>query len=129
MSIIEDVRGTVLLAEDDESVRAAVGATFEYCGFAVVYAADGEEALGAWQAAETPFDGLVSDVMMPRRDGLSLTKAVLAECPNLPVVLMSGYSDDPSLGGLIDLANVIFLQKPFVPRRLVDALSSLLPVD
>jgi two-component system chemotaxis sensor kinase CheA len=84
----------VVLAEDSLATREVLRVLLEEQGFRVRLAADGEEALA--RLRERLPDVLVSDVNMPRRDGLSLTRAVRADpaMAGLPVVLLTSQDDD-----------------------------------
>jgi CheY-like chemotaxis protein len=87
-------RPEVVLAEDSLSTREVLRVLLEEQGFRVRLAADGEEALA--RLRERAPDVLVSDVNMPRRDGLSLTRAVRADAAlaRLPVVLLTSRDDE-----------------------------------
>jgi CheY-like chemotaxis protein len=100
----------ILLAEDIPMVREAIGALLEDEGHTVVRAADGQEALEALRAG-AEVDVLLSDVLMPRMDGAALARAVRAEWPGLPIILMSGHAVDVVEG-------VPRLDKPFAREDL-----------
>lgn len=86
----------ILIAEDSSSVRAMLAAEFEEFGFEVVPVSDGIEALNTLRL-DTKFDMVISDVEMPRMDGLALTCAIRegkASCPsNFPVIVYSSIGD------------------------------------
>jgi signal transduction histidine kinase len=107
---------TVLLVEDDETVRRVAARCLERAGYRVLAVGDGEDALRI--AAATPgIDVLVTDVVMPGMSGPRLADHLRAARPGLPVLYMSGFSRDlpeslqPPPGSL--------LQKPFTPERLM----------
>jgi two-component system chemotaxis sensor kinase CheA len=89
-------RGEVVLAEDSLATREVLRVLLEEQGFTVRLAADGEEALA--RLRERLPDVLVTDVNMPRRDGLSLTRAIRADpaMARLPVILLTSQDDPPS---------------------------------
>jgi signal transduction histidine kinase/CheY-like chemotaxis protein len=106
---------TILLVEDDETVRRVAARSLERAGYRVLAVGDGEDALR--MAAATPhIDVLVTDVVMPGMSGPRLADHLRAARPRLPVLFMSGFSRDlpeslqPPAGSL--------LQKPFTPERL-----------
>jgi two-component system, cell cycle sensor histidine kinase and response regulator CckA len=100
----------VLVVEDEESVRRFTARVLAGEGYTVVEASDGLEALDRWKS-EPKVDVLVTDVVMPRMGGRALVERLRSERPDLPVVLMSGYAEDPI--GLPSAAPTLFLEKPF----------------
>jgi PAS domain S-box-containing protein len=113
---------TVLLAEDERSVREATRSLLERLGYRVLVAEDGLAAEALACAEGTAFDLLLTDVVMPRLDGRALAERLRARFPGLPVVLMSGYSQDlleraPAPGDEVRL-----VAKPYEPARLAEAL-------
>jgi signal transduction histidine kinase/CheY-like chemotaxis protein len=114
--------GRILLVEDDEAVRGFAQRALEEHGYEVAAAAGGEEALKA--AAASPFDLLVSDVVMPGMNGRELYKEILRIRPGLPVLYVSGYpAGSGSLAELFD-GGEPFLQKPFPVAALLEKVRS-----
>ena len=108
-------RERVLLVEDEPSVRVLAKRALEDYGYQVTAALDSADAVRI--AAESQFDALVTDVVMPVMGGPELAKKVLDLQPNLAVIYMSGYADDALKS--FDLgADVAFLSKPFAPSDL-----------
>ena len=109
---------SILVAEDDNRVRALLGDVLERYGYRVVVTSTGDEALKA--AAEgPPFDLLVTDLMMPGINGRELADRLIATHPALRVLYVSGYAENAILHqGVLD-ADVHFLAKPFLPEVLV----------
>ncbi len=109
---------TVLLAEDEASVRAVATAALERQGYRVLAAPDGASALKL--AAE--FDGtihlLLTDVIMPGMHGRALADALLIARPGTRVLFASGYTDDTVLLRGIRVDELSFIQKPFTPDQL-----------
>ncbi len=87
--------GSILLVDDNEAVRSATAAFLREVGFAVVEAADAEQALAAIE--QDRVDAVVSDIRMPgEHDGIALAQILFDRAPDLPVLLVSGYSDRAS---------------------------------
>lgn len=86
--------GTVLLVEDDPTVRRLTRRILEQSGYTVLEAANGAEALLLVQGGRQHFDVLLTDLMMPKVSGADLAAALRKERPSLPVVFMSGYADE-----------------------------------
>ncbi len=104
---------TVLLAEDEPAVRAVAREALEGHGYRVIEAPNGVEALAAARAHSGPLHLLITDMVMPRMGGRELAQRLLAECPGLPVLFMSGYTDDALVRQGASEATSTFLQKPF----------------
>lgn len=111
--------GTVLLVEDDEAVRALARRTLEGKGFAVVEAADGEEALRIAMDNDG-IDVVVTDLTMPRLSGEDLAARVREQKPGAGIVLMSGFSEVSLVREGRIRENGHFLEKPFTPNALVE---------
>jgi len=109
---------TVLLVEDAPMIRRLAREIMTRAGYTVVEAGDGDQA--AQLAARLPrIDVLLTDVVMPRRNGIELAEHLKATRHGLRVLFMSGYTDTAIIrnGLLIDSAT--FLQKPFTPEELL----------
>jgi PAS domain S-box-containing protein len=104
---------TLLLVEDDDGVRFPLREGLQSKGYTVLEAADGEEALTVAARHPGRLDLLITDVVMPRRNGRELAERLLAERPELRVLYMSGYTDDAVVRTGILTSSVAFLQKPF----------------
>ena len=109
---------TVLLAEDDAGVRALTRHVLAGCGYAVLEAADGEEAVRVAAAHAGPIDLLVTDVVMPGAGGRPTAELVAARHPGVRVLFVSGYTDDAVIRHGVLREGVDFLQKPFSPVAL-----------
>ncbi len=115
--------GTALLVEDDARVRRAVRRMLERIGFDVMEAPDGEAGLGVAAGHEGPIDVVVTDLMMPRLGGGAFARRLALSRPNVPVVFMSGYTDDAAFRrGLLE-SEYTFVQKPFTREHLEAAIA------
>jgi PAS domain S-box-containing protein len=123
-----DTRGTetLLLVEDEEQVRSAFGRMLAHHGYRVVVASDCEEALALIRAAASPFDLIISDVVMPKTSGLELVELARGLAPTSRVLLMSGFTDHAMLGVDISERGFNFLQKPFAPATLTKKVRQIL---
>jgi PAS domain S-box-containing protein len=104
---------TVLVAEDEETVRRFVRIVLEREGFRVLEAENGVDALNVFAAADPAPDILLTDVMMPQMGGKELAKRLVEARPGLKVIFMSGFVRDPELLEGINDRRAPFLQKPF----------------
>jgi two-component system cell cycle sensor histidine kinase/response regulator CckA len=116
--------GKILLVDDDDAIRRFVKRILLQKGFHVIEASDGEEALGVLSTHGESVDLLLTDVIMPKVNGLVLAQRVLQERPGIGVLFMSGYVEGSIL--LAKHPESILLQKPFAPDALVAAVRQIL---
>ena len=109
---------TVLLVEDDELVRPVLGASLNIHGYHVLMAVDGSEALSIARRTNQPIDVLVTDIVMPLMSGPELGQHMRTIRPDLPVLFISGYTDQALIHQGLRRAGTFFLQKPFNPETL-----------
>lgn len=81
---------TTLLVDDDRAIRTLVAAYLERAGYTVLTASDGEEGLSVFRLHQDDISLVVTDVRMPKLDGLHLADSILSVRPNLPVIFISG---------------------------------------
>jgi PAS domain S-box-containing protein len=110
--------GTILLAEDDDAVRAIARETLERAGYRVLAAQDGSRAIGLADAHAGPIDLLLTDVVMPGMNGRELAQTLGARHPGLRVLFASGYADNVLLDQNALAPGVALLDKPFTPAEL-----------
>jgi len=109
---------TVLLVEDEESVRQLVRETLESKGYKVLEADNGDAALQIASRHSGKIDMLITDVVMPGMSGRELSARLCASCPQTKVLYLSGYTEDAIVHeGVID-PDTAFLQKPFTLQAL-----------
>jgi FixJ family two-component response regulator len=117
-------RLTVIVIDDDESVRRALGRLLRSSGLKVESFATAEEFL---QAAAGPLPGcLVLDVHLPGLSGPELRARLSAEGRDAPVVYVSGYEDEGLRDRELRTGAVAFLRKPFEEQSLLDAVAGAL---
>jgi CheY-like chemotaxis protein len=117
---------TILLVDDEAYIRELVGAILSVEGYQVLEAADGEEALKVGSAFEDKIHLLLTDVVMSPMGGGELVKRIIPVRPDLKVLYISGYPDDPAVRRGLDGQTVSFLAKPFSPKVLVRTIRSIL---
>ena len=117
-------QGTVLVVEDEEGVREVVRRMLERLGFQVITAEDGIAALERLQAHQGAIAAVLLDLSMPRMTGQEALHEIRRLRPDVPVVLMSGYTEQEVASKLLDSVGGAtgFLQKPFLPEDLTSVL-------
>jgi CheY-like chemotaxis protein len=111
----------ILVVDDEPLVRRFAVRVLEGEGFLVSEAADGAEALRLLREEAPDVDAVVSDIVMPRLNGVELLQVLSSTRPQLPVLLMSGYASG-ELESMGIAAPCAILAKPFAPERLVEEL-------
>jgi PAS domain S-box-containing protein len=120
---------TILLAEDEHAVRDLAGRILSQCGYNVLAAADGGEAMQLAQRYTGHIDLLLTDVVMPKLGGRELADQLGKLHPHLRVVFLSGYTDDAVIRHGILERDVPFVQKPFTPLALAQRVREALDHD
>ncbi len=120
-----EMRGHLLVVEDDASVRTAVARALRGAGFVVTEGKNAEEAL-AVLASETTIDLMITDMMMPGMPGIALLAEARVRRPRLPAIVFSGYSGQPSNAMWRVPDHAVFLEKPVSPADLIRRVSQML---
>jgi two-component system, cell cycle sensor histidine kinase and response regulator CckA len=116
---------TILIVDDEESVRAFVASVLSGAGYRIVLAGSGAEAIE--QAGKTqPIDLLVTDVMMPQMTGDELARRLRLDDPALKILYLTGYSDRLFKDKVTLWEDEAFLDKPCSVQSLKEAVSLLL---
>lgn len=109
---------TILLVEDEESVRELTVKILEMNGYSVIEAEDGVEAFEIYKKSYGKIDLLITDVVMPRMSGRELAEKIKRLNPAIRVLFSSGYSDDRDMMRDADSKTIDFINKPFTPEEL-----------
>jgi two-component system, cell cycle sensor histidine kinase and response regulator CckA len=111
-------RASILVVDDETAVRRFAARVLERDGFDVLEATDGAQALEMVRDREVPVEAVVSDIVMPRMNGVELMDALSTSHPDLPVILMSGYAT-AALSEMGIASPCSILPKPFPAERLL----------
>ncbi|ADM10455.1 sensory box histidine kinase/response regulator [Parvularcula bermudensis HTCC2503] len=110
-------KGRILIVEDETSVRNVVVRALGSCGYDIVEAADGDEALEIIEDDDGHFDVILSDIMMPEMDGPTLIQEAGDKIAGVKVIFMSGYAETAMRDKLGEIKGAGYLQKPFTLKK------------
>lgn len=110
----------ILVAEDDEAVRTFVARALQHRGHKVEDVEDGLEALELLDVG-AKFDLLITDIVMPGLDGIALALKVARDVPDLPVLLMTGYSAERQRAHNLEELICRVITKPFTLKQICQA--------
>ncbi|MBK7860397.1 MAG: sigma-54-dependent Fis family transcriptional regulator [Archangiaceae bacterium] len=108
---------TVLVVDDEASIRHVLTLVLSDHGYEVRAVSDGEEALRELQAR--PYDVVISDVRMPKVDGMTLLKTAVEKWPDLTFLVMSAYGSQEQALAAVQAGAYDYVQKPFKPEEVV----------
>jgi two-component system cell cycle sensor histidine kinase/response regulator CckA len=117
--------GTILLVEDEDAVRMFSARALREKGYRVIEADSGESALDLVKQGEK-FDVLVTDVVMPKMDGPTLSKRIRDIYPDTKTIFISGYTEDTFRKNLDHNTKIHFLPKPFTLKDLATKVKEVL---
>ncbi|MGB3296288.1 MAG: response regulator [Phormidesmis sp.] len=107
---------SILVADDEKSIRLTVSQALASQGYEVATAVDGSTAID--QLKETPADLLLLDIQMPGMDGIEVLQKAMAQQPSLKVIMISAHGSLDNAVEAMKLGAVDYLQKPFTPSEL-----------
>ena len=116
----------ILIAEDEDAVRALVARALMEAGHDVHASADGGEAIEVLQREGGRFDLLLTDIRMPVMDGIALALATARDFPAMPIILMTGYADQRERANGLDAIVRDVLTKPFTLAQIRSAVTAAL---
>lgn len=118
----------ILIIEDDDLLRGVLARSLEMCGHSIVQASNGQEGLDLYRAA--PSDLVITDLVMPVKEGVETIVQLRQRAPQLPIIAMSGGVANSNV--YLTIAAKIgarrVLAKPFTPRQLLDAVDEVLSI-
>lgn len=117
------LEGTILVVDDEEEVLSVLSDMLETFGLTVETAGDGVEAIDVFRRSPDSFRAVILDMAMPRMGGADTLQALRAIRPDIPVIICTGYNEDPSFEPARPSA---FLQKPFKLTTLISKLEEVL---
>lgn len=125
-SLVQSIRPTVLVVDDDEFQRNLVGKILEGENYHLVFAASGIEALNTLH--KTQPDLILMDIMMPDMDGMEVTRKVKAmpQFVDIPIIMFTAKSEKNTVTASLKSGATDFIVKPFVRERLIEKVASVL---
>lgn len=117
---------TVLLADDDPDIRDLFRCTLEAADFNVIEAEDGDKAVKLFTSRKDEISIFLSDVMMPKKNGVEAYIEIKKINPDIKALLMSGHSPDFLINKIISEDKCKFLMKPIAPLELLKQISEML---
>jgi two-component system, cell cycle response regulator CpdR len=118
----QDVR--ILVAEDNPAVREFIVRSLQTLGYPVEAVSDGQQALD--MLARTKFDLLVTDIVMPNIDGITLALKAVRMAPDLRIVMISGYAQERMRAHNMDALAHKIIAKPFSLEEICEAVKEAL---
>lgn len=119
----EGARETVLVVDDDRAIRHVLRAALERLDFLVVESVDGAEALEVFDADSHMVSAVVSDIGMPRLDGIGLVEGLEHRAVSVPVILTSGARSQESLPNAVRSRISGFVPKPYTLDAIITAVT------
>ena len=118
--------GTILLVDDEAHIRRSTGMVLGQLGYGVTAAAGAPEALELFTRNPRAFDLLITDISMPDMDGFQLTQQIKALRPDMPVIMITGYSEKTTCQETAARGVSAFMIKPFTRAELSKTVSDVL---
>lgn len=114
-------RGTILVVDDEDIVRALVSRTLREAGHRVLQASHGAAAVGILETEASEVDLVICDLVMPILGGREVSEWMREHCPDLPLLFISGYPRAYLEANHLYDPSVPMLRKPFLPSRLIES--------
>ncbi len=113
---------TVLIVDDEESLRSLMADALQAEGATVIQAVDGEDGIEQFHEHRSVLDAVVLDLTMPKLNGEEVFRQIKALRPDLPIVLCSGYTQEDVAKQFVGVELDGFIEKPFTPSQLIEKL-------
>ncbi len=120
------VKGTVMIVDDEEMIRVLAKEFLDGCGFNVITAEDGRNALKIVEEDLEQIDVIIMDLTMPHMDGVETAKNIHEIRPDIPIFLSSGYSEEDLYEKANQLKLARFIKKPYTPALLAQKIIKVL---
>jgi PAS domain S-box-containing protein len=119
-------KGTILIVDDEDFVREAGRSILRQCGYEVIEAADGLEAIKIYNEKKDSIDMVILDIIMPRMGGKAAFEKIKEINPDVKVLISSGYSIDGAAKEILDAGAKDFMQKPYNFKELTNRIKNIL---
>ncbi|MGQ9618076.1 MAG: ATP-binding protein [Candidatus Aminicenantia bacterium] len=117
--ILDNLKGRILVIEDDPSVLEFIKDSLEISGFEVITALSGEEGIEKARKFKKEISFLLADVILPNKNRIETAKEIREILPEIKLIFMSGYSLN-KISKIFEVKNAEFLQKPLSPSLLIE---------
>lgn len=114
---------TILVVEDEEEIREDLALFLEFSGYLVFQASNGKEAYQIYQ--DNVLDLIITDIEMPRMNGLELTEKIRTQDTTISILMISGYSDKDKLLRAVKLNLIDYIIKPFTQKGILKTVSEI----
>jgi CheY-like chemotaxis protein len=121
---MESSKYTILVVDDEELMRRFIVTFLSQLGYSSVTAMDGVDALDKMKGNK--IDAVITDIKMPKMDGIILTREISTLYPGVPVMVMTAFDEEYSAGTAISLGAREFVKKPFSPDEFAIRLSKMI---
>jgi DNA-binding response OmpR family regulator len=115
---------TILVVDDEELLRKFIVTFLSQLGYSSVMAIDGVDALEKMKGNK--IDAVITDIKMPKMDGIILTREISTRYPGVPVMVMTAFDEEYSAGTAISLGAREFIKKPFSPDEFAIRLNKMI---
>jgi len=121
---VETAKYNVLIVDDDADVRSVVWTFLSMGGHFCDIAADGTDALK--KTDNKHYDAIITDVNMPKMNGIDLVRELRTRSLSLPVMIMTGFADEQSMRSIASIGVQALIEKPFTVTSFVDKFATMM---